>query len=438
MPALTYRLISLGLILLSGFVSLYVRFYYKPFPNQFYWIVILFSGFIFLLMGGGTLSKPLSDSFGRIKQLSRQWWQTFALVLLIILLTQSSLLFSRVWLFLWGGLTWSLLIFLDLVYGYLVRHAVIQSNSQAAIAIIGDNTASQRLIEYIDSNSFADLKLQAHVKSVDSLELKALSQLQLDEIWICLTLEEAGQFKSILKNLSSSSAKIKFSPDLFMHRLLNHGISEVAGVPMIDVSSSPFVGKSLYLKNIEDFCLSLMFCILFLPLFIILAVLVKLNSRGPIFYRQLRVGLNGKPFEMLKFRSMPVDTEKDGPKWGGSQEKVVDSFSALLRKYNLDELPQFFNVLRGQMSIVGPRPEREEFIEQFANEIPNYAKKHLVKAGITGWAQIHGLRGDTDLHRRIEYDLYYIEHWSLSLDLRIILITALQSLFPKLSAKYSV
>jgi len=135
---------------------------------------------------------------------------------------------------------------------------------------------------------------------------------------------------------------------------------------------------------------------------------------------------------------MPVDTEKDGPKWGGSQEKVVDSFSALLRKYNLDELPQFFNVLRGQMSIVGPRPEREEFIEQFANEIPNYAKKHLVKAGITGWAQIHGLRGDTDLHRRIEYDLYYIEHWSLSLDLRIILITALQSLFPKLSAKYSV
>jgi putative colanic acid biosynthesis UDP-glucose lipid carrier transferase len=211
-----------------------------------------------------------------------------------------------------------------------------------------------------------------------------------------------------------------------MHRLLNHGISDVAGVPMIDISSSPFVGNRLYLKNIEDFFLSLVFCILFSPVFITLAVLVKLNSPGPIFYRQLRVGLNGKPFEMLKFRSMPVDIEKAGVQWGGAQNKVVDSFSAFLREYNLDELPQFFNVLRGQMSIVGPRPERIEFIEQFANEIPNYAKKHLVKAGITGWAQIHGLRGDTDLNQRIEYDLFYIENWSLALDLKIILLTAIE------------
>jgi putative colanic acid biosynthesis UDP-glucose lipid carrier transferase len=145
----------------------------------------------------------------------------------------------------------------------------------------------------------------------------------------------------------------------------------------------------------------------------------------------MRVGLNGKPFEMLKFRSMPPDAEKDGVRWGGSNTKVVDSFSLFLRKYNLDELPQFLNVLMGQMSIVGPRPERVEFIDQFAQEIPNYAKKHLVKAGITGWAQINGLRGDTDLRERIEYDLYYIENWSLFLDLKIILITALESFLPR-------
>ncbi|QWD87308.1 exopolysaccharide biosynthesis polyprenyl glycosylphosphotransferase [Polynucleobacter paludilacus] len=426
MPNLVYRLLSLSLILLSGLGSLHIRFFDKPFPNQFYWIVILFSGFIFILTGGRVLSKPLFDGFGRLKQLSRQWWQTFALVLLIILLTQSSLLFSRVWLVLWGLLTWVLLISQDLIYSHLIRHKLIQSYKQTSIAIIGENAASQRLIEYIAADNYSDYKIQTHLKRVDREQLQELSRLQLDEIWVCLTLDEAGQFKEILKNLSNSSAKIKFSPDLFMHRLLNHGISEVAGVPMIDISSSPFVGNRLYLKNIEDFFLSLVFCILFSPVFITLAVLVKLNSPGPIFYRQLRVGLNGKPFEMLKFRSMPVDIEKAGVQWGGAQNKVVDSFSAFLRKYNLDELPQFFNVLRGQMSIVGPRPERIEFIEQFANEIPNYAKKHLVKAGITGWAQIHGLRGDTDLNQRIEYDLFYIENWSLALDLKIILLTAIE------------
>jgi putative colanic acid biosynthesis UDP-glucose lipid carrier transferase len=371
MPNLVYRLLSLGLILFSGLGSLHIRFFDKPFPNQFYSIVILFSGFIFILTGGGVLSKPLFDGFGRLKQLSRQWWQTFALVLLIILLTQSSLLFSRVWLVLWGLLTWVLLISQDLIYSHLIRHKLIQSYKQTSIAIIGENAASQRLIEYIAADNYSDYKIQTHLKRVDREQLQELSRLQLDEIWVCLTLDEAGQFKEILKNLSNSSAKIKFSPDLFMHRLLNHGISEVAGVPMIDISSSPFVGNRLYLKNIEDFFLSLVFCILFSPVFITLAVLVKLNSPGPIFYRQLRVGLNGKPFEMLKFRSMPVDIEKAGVQWGGAQNKVVDSFSAFLRKYNLDELPQFFNVLRGQMSIVGPRPERIEFIEQFANEIPN-------------------------------------------------------------------
>jgi len=163
----------------------------------------------------------------------------------------------------------------------------------------------------------------------------------------------------------------------------------------------------------------------------VISIFVKLNSPGPVFYQQTRVGLNGKPFEMLKFRTMPVDIEKDGARWGGSESKVVDSFSLFLRKYNLDELPQFFNVLKGQMSIVGPRPERVEFINQFSKEIPDYAKKHLVKAGITGWAQIHGLRGDTDLHKRIEYDLYYIENWSLLLDLKIILLTAIEPFISK-------
>ncbi|HEC05861.1 MAG TPA: exopolysaccharide biosynthesis polyprenyl glycosylphosphotransferase, partial [Thiolapillus brandeum] len=159
------------------------------------------------------------------------------------------------------------------------------------------------------------------------------------------------------------------------------------------------------------------------PLMIVLAIGVKVSSPGPVFYRQERVGRNGKPFEMLKFRSMPIDTEKNGVQWGGSKDKANTAFGAFIRKVSLDELPQFFNVLIGDMSIVGPRPERTIFVEKFKDEIPDYMKKHMVKAGITGWAQINGWRGDTDLAKRIECDLYYIENWSLWFDLKIIFLT---------------
>jgi len=430
-----YRSFQAALILLSGFIGLQIRFYDRAIPNNFYWVLVLFSALIFLFIGVDKKSKGPADNLFRLKVLSNQWWQTFAIVLLIILLTQSSLLFSRIWLITWGVGTWILLMISDLLFGALVSKSIIRPSKTISVAIIGNNQASQRLVDYIISNAWSGFTLNRHALDLSDLELAKIERMQLDEIWICLTLEEANQFNSVLNKLSTSSAKIKFSPDLFMLRLLNHGVSEVAGVPMIDISNSPFEGKKLHIKNMEDFVLSLTFCILLMPVFLVIALLVKLNSKGPVFYRQIRVGLNGKPFEMLKFRSMPVDTERNGARWGGSESKVVDSFSLFLRKYNLDELPQFFNVLRGQMSIVCPRPERVEFINQFAKEIPNYAKKHLVKAGITGWAQIHGLRGDTDLRKRIEYDLYYIENWSLLLDLKIILITAIE---PFLSKKNKV
>jgi putative colanic acid biosynthesis UDP-glucose lipid carrier transferase len=200
---------------------------------------------------------------------------------------------------------------------------------------------------------------------------------------------------------------------------------------MLNLNASPFSGGALIIKNVEDFVISLFILIFLSPLIMFLAIAVKVTSPGPILYRQERVGLNGRPFMMLKFRSMPADIEKNGVRWGNSEAKITHPFSRWMRRMNLDELPQFFNVLRGQMSIVGPRPERVEFIDQFSKEVPNYAKKHLVKAGITGWAQIHGLRGDTDLNKRIEYDLFYIENWSLLLDLKIILMTVIEPLLSK-------
>lgn len=191
-------------------------------------------------------------------------------------------------------------------------------------------------------------------------------------------------------------------------------------------------GFNRYIKAIEDRVLSCLILILISPILFLLTIGVKLSSPGPIFYRQKRLSWNGQEFEMLKFRSMPVDAESHtGAVWAKKEDNRATKFGSFLRKTSLDELPQFINVLKGDMSIVGPRPERPEFVEKFKHDIPNYMQKHLVKAGITGWAQIHGWRGNTDLKKRIECDLYYIENWSLWLDLKIIFTTIFKGFIGK-------
>lgn len=200
---------------------------------------------------------------------------------------------------------------------------------------------------------------------------------------------------------------------------------------MYDLSTTPMTGVNALVKWCEDKVLASLILVSISPLMFLLAAGVKLSSPGPIFYRQERVGLNNQPFEMLKFRSMPIDAESEGIQWGRSASKVNFRFGHFIRRTSLDELPQFLNVLKGDMSIVGPRPERPMFVEQFKEEIPDYMKKHLVKAGITGWAQVNGWRGDTDLATRIEYDLYYIENWSLWFDLKIIFMTIFKGFINK-------
>jgi exopolysaccharide biosynthesis polyprenyl glycosylphosphotransferase len=182
-------------------------------------------------------------------------------------------------------------------------------------------------------------------------------------------------------------------------------------------------------KRGMDILLSLTALLLLSPLLALIALLVKLTSPGPVFYRQERCGLNGKMFQMLKFRSMRVDAEQTGAGWTTKDDPRRTKFGTFLRKTSLDELPQLFNVLKGDMSLVGPRPERPVFIQQFRHSIPNYMARHRVKAGITGWAQVHGWRGNTSLRKRVQYDLYYITHWTPWLDLRILWMTVWHGLF---------
>jgi putative colanic acid biosynthesis UDP-glucose lipid carrier transferase len=427
-----YRLVDSGIIYVAGFLALYIRFGNSSVPNNVYDIFILGACVIYLLISSQVVRKKYDSLIQNIAVISRIWLILFLTISLLIIFTQSGNLLSRIWLVIWAVVAWLGLIAGNLLVEYSSRSLYGNKLNKKKVAVIGQGIIAEQLINQIDHHPHAEFRLITVVSNLDDQStIEELSRQLLDEIWVALPISQAGKLPEIIHSLGSSSASIKYAPDLFTLRLINHGSTEILGINMLNLNASPFSGEALIVKNIEDVVISLLILIILSPLLMVLAIGVKVSSPGPIFYQQERVGLNGRPFKMLKFRSMPVDVEKDGVRWGNSEAKTANPFSRWMRRLNLDELPQFFNVLRGQMSIVGPRPERVEFIEQFSREIPNYAKKHLVKAGITGWAQIHGLRGDTDLNKRIEYDLFYIENWSLMLDLKIILLTAFEPFLPK-------
>lgn len=248
---------------------------------------------------------------------------------------------------------------------------------------------------------------------------------RIEELWLALPLADQGRIEAVMHHLRYATQTIRYVPDMFGFRLINHSTSQIAGLSVFNIAMTPMTGWNRFVKECMDRSLALAALLALSPLLLLLALAVRLSSPGPVFYRQERVGWHGKPFQMLKFRSMADSSEAEGVVWGSARSKKVTPLGRWLRKTSLDELPQFLNVLRGEMSIVGPRPERPDFVHQFKDEIPGYMQKHLVKAGITGWAQVNGWRGDTDLHQRLEHDLYYISNWSLLFDLRILLQTFL-------------
>lgn len=428
-----HRLVDTGIIYATGFIALQIRFWNSAIPNESYEIFILGACIVYLLISSQAFNQRQSSSpTQQVVRISKRWLTLFLIILFVIVFTQSGNLLSRIWLVLWSVLAWFLLISGNLLVDVIFSRLHGRGVNKKKVAIIGSGFVATQLEQQINRASHPEYELISKIAHIDDeSSVKSLSGQLLDEIWIALPIDESAKLPNLIDQLRFSSASIKFAPDLFTFRLINHGSTEILGVNMLNMNASPFLGEALLIKNLEDFILALFILILLSPLLLFLAMAVKLTSPGPVLYKQARVGLNGRPFKMLKFRSMPVDVEKSGVRWGNSESKTAHPFSRWMRRMNLDELPQFINVLMGQMSIVGPRPERVEFIDEFARQIPNYAKKHLVKAGITGWAQIHGLRGDTDLHKRIEYDLYYIENWSLLLDLKIILLTAVEPFLSK-------
>jgi Undecaprenyl-phosphate glucose phosphotransferase len=250
---------------------------------------------------------------------------------------------------------------------------------------------------------------------------------RIDQVYVALPLEEHVKMLTVIDQTSREVVDVRVVPDLLQFIAIRARLEDLDGVPMIAINDVPLQGFNSVLKRLIDIGISAAaLAVLALPMAII-AALIKLTSPGPVFYRQERMGLDGLGFTVYKFRSMYADAEQvTGPVWARDNDPRTTPLGRYLRRWDLDELPQFWNVLVGDMSIVGPRPERPYFVEQFKHRIPQYMLRHKVKAGITGWAQVNGWRGNTSLEKRIEYDLYYIENWSVGLDLKIMWLTVLR------------
>lgn len=252
---------------------------------------------------------------------------------------------------------------------------------------------------------------------------------KIDQLYVALPLDEHVKMLDVIDTASRELLDIKVVPDLLQVIALKARLEDLDGVPIINLTDVPLQGFNSALKRALDLALSALALIVLAVPFVIIGAIVRLTSPGPVFYRQERMGLDGKRFVVFKFRSMRAGAEEEtGPVWASQDDPRCTPFGRFLRRYDLDELPQLWNVFKGEMSVVGPRPERPYFVQQFKHRFPQYMLRHKVKSGITGWAQVNGWRGNTSIEKRIEYDLYYIENWSVRLDLKILWLTLVRGL----------
>lgn len=448
--SLVLRALDVSAIVIAGFLAYYWKFG-DFYITQNYLAALLIAAMltpvVFRLFHIYDSVRALSV----LRHFSQLTQASFGLLILLAglaFITKSGDSFSRGWFILWAVLSFilllvfrsSLIFFLRLMraHGWNERRVVILGAGELGIRF--SESVQQaiwtgfRVVALLDDDIVEDSKTDQGIPIVRTPENmdQYVDQQSIDEIWLALPWSAEARVKKILHELRHQTVTTRLVLDIFGLNLLNHSVTDLAGFPVLNLRSTPMVGVNRLIKAIEDRVLASLILLLISPILLIIAIAVKFSSAGPVLYRQKRISWNGKEFDMLKFRTMPVDAESaSGPVWAKAGEQRATKVGAFLRKTSLDELPQFLNVLMGDMSIVGPRPERMIFVEQFKEQIPGYMQKHLVKAGITGWAQVNGWRGNTSLEKRIEYDLYYIQNWSLWFDIKIILLTIFQGFINK-------
>ena len=314
------------------------------------------------------------------------------------------------------------------------------------VLIVGTNKLAQDIALRITQTPTLGYRLlgfvapqDERIESVSIPRLGALDDIaelvrahRIESIIVCLPPGENDELARLISRLEGRTVQILIQPDIMGITALRLRIGEMFGYPFLGVKDLPMTTWARIAKRSFDILFSLVVLIVFAPFALVIALLIWAESGRPIFYRQVRIGLEGEEFELYKFRTMRADAESEtGPTWTKRDDPRVTRIGRLLRRLSLDEIPQFINVLKGEMSVVGPRPERPEFVQQFQQYVPKYLERHRLKTGLTGWAQVNGLRGEVPIAERTKYDLYYIENWSMKLDLRIIFKTIYTILFGK-------
>jgi putative colanic acid biosynthesis UDP-glucose lipid carrier transferase len=450
--SVAHRLLDLAVIVLIG----YWQSWQSPLTSAETWFQIILAVLVFHWVGeyhqlygswrGERITRELTKVFN-------YWALTF-----VLLLSVNYLVLNREQLPDDGQMTWFALV-LAVLCGYrmLIRqllHGLRRHGfNTRRVAIVGTGQVGARLAQSISSAPWMGLDLlgfydtdpQQMDLGAEGQRIPVLGDLQqlvvdaregrIDKVYITLAFSAEPHLRELITGLSDTTASVYLIPDVFMFELLHARSESINGLASISIFDSPMDGAWSLVKRAEDIVLSSIILLLIAVPLVLIAIAIKLTSPGPVLFRQRRYGLDGRPIEVWKFRSMTVQENGAEVRQATRNDARVTPLGSFLRRTSLDELPQFFNVLRGEMSIVGPRPHAVAHNEQYRKQVSGYMLRHKVKPGITGWAQINGWRGETDtldkMRKRVEFDLEYIEHWSIWLDLKIILLTLFKGFLNK-------
>lgn len=440
------RFMDMVIVFIAGWAAYVVRFHELIFTSSYlsaFGIALLLTPIIFPFFNL-YVSMRGKSFLGHIINLMQAVTLLGLILAGLSFFTKSGDAFSRIWFITWMAFCLLFLVLSRCSLLLFLRFMRSHGLNERRIMILGAGELGTKLAETVQEALWTGFRIMAFADDhaankpaticnipviqtpVDLGEY--LTSRSIDEIWLALPLRADARVKEVLHILRHYTINTRFVLDIFGLDLLNHSITDIAGFPVLNIRSSPMIGMSRLIKAVEDRVVALLILTVISPLFLLIALGVKCTSKGPIFFKQNRLGWDGRVIKIYKFRTMVEHGEKHGQVTQATlHDKRVTKLGRFLRKTSLDELPQFINVLQGRMSIVGPRPHALAHNELYKDSIRIYMQRHRVKPGITGWAQVNGWRGETDtlskMEKRVEYDLYYINNWSLGFDLKIIFLT---------------
>lgn len=443
--SLIQRMVDITSIFLTGYIISYytgMSFYYKPL------IFCFMSLSIFQLVGGVTdfyRSWRGVSFITELKITMQNWAVTIGIATCISVFISNfnfKVDFYFSWLLIFVAISSILRLMLRITSGFFRS----KGYNKKIVAVAGDMKAGKDLLDVFNKQKWLGFDVYGYYSDLnvnrDSYYQGGYENLiqdaregKVERVYLAFNMEDVKKLDWVIRSLADTTCSVMLIPDIFTYNILHSRFEEIDGIPMVSIFETPLSGLNRLIKRIEDLLLSIVILVLISPIMICIAILVKLTSRGPIFFKQTRYGIDGKSIKVYKFRTMKVMEDGGKVTQATKNDPRVTKFGRFLRKSSLDELPQFLNVLHGSMSIVGPRPHAVSHNEEYRSKINGYMLRHKVKPGITGWAQINGWRGETDtlekMEKRIDFDLFYIRKWSLYFDVKIIFLTVVKGFFGK-------